>query len=247
MTLPPAGPDARDVRRGDDRPSEEHSPGAWATHSFSFGAYYDPANLGFGPMVCHDDHRLAPGAGYADHPHSDLEVVTWVLDGALVHRSPSLDGAGALGVLGPGQAQVLSAGSGVVHSETGDAGAGPTRFVQTWLRPDEAGARPSYARVEGATAPASSGLVPVAGAGGPAGVGVAGATLWVAGCGTEPAVDLVLPEAPLLHVYVARGAAGLEDGVGLDEGDAVRLHEAGGVRVRLTRGAELLVWSFAGR
>lgn len=245
MTPPPAGPDARDVRRAGDRAAEEHSPGAWATHSFSFGAYYDPANLGFGPMVCHDDHRLAPGAGYADHPHSDLEVVTWVLQGALVHRSPSLHGDGALGVLGPGQAQVLSAGSGVVHSETGDAGAGPTRFVQTWLRPDETGARPSYRRVE-EVATSSSGLVPVAGSGGAADVGVTGATLWVASPAGEPTDDLVLPDAPRLHVYVARGTAGLEDDVALGEGDAVRLVDAGGVRVRPGPGAELLVWSFAG-
>lgn len=240
MTPPPAADHGGrpDVRRGSGRPVSEHGPGARSAHSFSFGSYYDPANLGFGPIVCHDDHHLEPSAGYDDHPHADLEVVTWVLDGALVHRSPSLDGDGAHGTLGPGAVQVLSAGSGVVHAETGDPDAGPTRFVQTWLRPDVAGTTPSYARTEPAPTPA--GLTAVAGAGGPVPLGVAGATLWVARAPGE----VTLPEAGRLHVYLPRGTAGLEEDVDLAAGDAVRLLDAGGARVRLGAGGELLVWSF---
>ena len=94
-------------------------------HSFSFGEHYDPANLGFGPMVCHNDDVLDPGGGYPDHPHADLEIVTWVLDGVLLHT----DDAGNTEELRPGDVQVMSAGSGIRHAEIADAasGADPVR------------------------------------------------------------------------------------------------------------------------
>ena len=107
-------------------------------HSFSFGAHYDPANVGFGRLVAHNDEQLPPGTGYADHPHADLEIVTWVLSGALRHTSTV-----GSGVIGPGQVQRLSAGSGVVHSEVAD-GPEETRFLQAWVRPDEPGLEPGY-------------------------------------------------------------------------------------------------------
>ena len=107
-------------------------------HSFSFGAHYDPGNVGFGRLVAHNDERLPPGTGYDDHPHADLEIVTWVLSGALRHTSTV-----GSGVIGPGQVQRLSAGSGVVHSEVAD-GPEETRFLQAWVRPDEPGLEPDY-------------------------------------------------------------------------------------------------------
>ena len=87
-------------------------------HSFSFGAHYDPGNVGFGSLVAHNDELLPPGTGYPDHPHTDLEIVTWVLSGALRHRSTAGSGS-----IGPGQVQRLSYGSGVVHSEVADSAA----------------------------------------------------------------------------------------------------------------------------
>ncbi len=107
-------------------------------HSFSFGAHYDPGNVGFARLVAHNDERLPPGTGYDDHPHADLEIVTWVLTGALRHTSTV-----GSGVIGPGQVQRLSAGSGVVHSEVAD-GPEETRFLQAWVRPDEPGLEPDY-------------------------------------------------------------------------------------------------------
>ena len=111
-------------------------------HSFSFGAHYDPQNTGFEALVAHNDEQLPPGTGYPDHPHADLEIVTWVLTGALRHTSTT-----GSGVLGPGQVQRLRAGSGVVHAEVAD-GAEPTRFLQAWIRPDEPGLRPDYRRAD---------------------------------------------------------------------------------------------------
>ena len=94
--------------------------GRTTRHSFSFGDHYDPENVGFGPMVCHDDHLLRGGAGFPEHPHRDVEIVTWVLSGAVVHTAS----VGPPTTVAAGQVQVLSAGSGVLHSEIAEPGAG---------------------------------------------------------------------------------------------------------------------------
>ncbi|PVG84227.1 quercetin 2,3-dioxygenase [Nocardioides gansuensis] len=214
-------------------------------HSFSFGEHYDPANLGFGPMVCHNDDLLAAGGGYPDHPHTDLEIVTWVLSGALVHT----DSSGTTRVVAPGQVQVLSAGSGVRHSELADMAAGPTRFVQVWVRPDEPGGAPAY-YLDDTELPAGA-LVPVAGAGGLP-IRTAAATLHVARL--APGDEVALPDAPLVHVFAATGAVELpggSSGVGwssevetLRAGDAARLTDEPELPIRATEPTELLVWSF---
>ena len=96
------------IRRADRR-FRTDEPGRTTWHSFSFGAHYDPANTGFEGLLCHNDDHIQPGFGYDDHPHANLEIVTWVLDGALTHRH---DGE-TTSVIGAGQVQVLSAGAGV--------------------------------------------------------------------------------------------------------------------------------------
>jgi len=189
-------------------------------------------------MVCHNDDLLDPGAGYPDHPHRDLEIVTWVLSGALVHT----DGDGRHHVLEPGRAQVLSAGSGVRHSEIADAASGPTRFVQVWVHPDEPGGVPAYA-ASGTGDLRGAGLVEVAGGSGLP-LGRRGASLSVADVAAGE--ELVLPDAPLLHVFSATGSFEVE-GEGplrLHVGDAVRLTDSGRARVRGREPGQLLVWSF---
>ena len=214
--------------------SSSRDAGRVTEHSFSFGPHYDPANLGFGPLVCHNDDHLDPGAGYAEHPHAELEIVTWVLEGALVHT----DSTGARHVVQAGRAQVLSAGSGVRHSEVADAGSGRCRFVQAWLAPSVAGSEPSYVLGEG---PATgSGLVTVAGGDGLP-IGTTGARLLVARLAAGD--EVVLPEDPRQHVFAATGAVEL-DGLALRAGDAVRLTDEPGHAVRATAPTELLVWSF---
>ena len=204
-------------------------------HSFSFGPHYDPANLGFGPLVCHNDDRLDPGAGYTEHPHAELEIVTWVLEGALVHT----DSTGARHVVEAGRAQVLSAGSGVRHSEVADAGSGRCRFVQAWLAPSVAGTEPSYVLGEAPTP--ASGLVAVAGGDGLP-IGTTGARLLVARMAAGD--EVTLPDDPRQHVFAATGAVEL-DGLALRGGDAVRLTDEPGHVVRASEPTELLVWSFS--
>ena len=201
-------------------------------HSFSFGPHYDPANLGFGLLVSHNDDLLAPGAGYPDHPHQEIEVVTWVLSGGLAHH----DSTGGSGVLLPGQVQVMSAGTGVVHSEYAEAGAGPTRFVQTWVRPAAWGEAPAYASAD--VSPGSGWTAVVGGDGLP--VRAPGATLWVSDAVAGD--ELVLPEVPHAHLFVATGAARLGD-VDLAEGDAARMSDRGG-DLKVTAPGQLMLWTF---
>lgn len=195
-----------EIRRGDAR-FVSRGEGYRTRHSFSFGAHYDPANTGFGPLVCHDDHLVGTGAGFADHPHRGVDIVTWVLAGALEHR----DSAGHTGIVRPGQVQVLRAGSGVTHSET--AAQGPLRFVQAWLTSADPDAEPAYAVHD--VAP-RTGLLTEA-------VSLdSGAALHVARLAAGDSVTL--PDAPLLHVFVASGAlirSSLAEP--LAEGDAFRI------------------------
>ena len=216
--------------------------GRYTRHSFSFGEHYDPENVGFGPIVCHDDHLLGAGEGFSDHPHADLEIVTWVLSGALVHA----DSEGHQGAVLPGTVQVLSAGSGVVHAEVAHDGSGPARFVQVWLTPDRAGTPPAYATApvtlpDGELVPVASGHDPVS----PVRLGTASATFSVA---RLPAGgSLTLPDDPLQHVYVASGAlirSSLAEP--LSEGDAFRITDRPGLELTAAVGTELLVWTFTG-
>ena len=219
---------------GSDR-SSETAAGRRTRHSFAFGPHYDPGNLGFGPLVCHNDDVLDAGAGYPDHPHSELEIVTWVLEGALVHT----DSTGSRHTLEAGRAQVLSAGSGIRHSEVADPRSGRCRFVQAWLTPSAAGRDPAY--VLGEAPPAGSGLVEAAGGDGLP-IGTTGARLLVARLAAGGSVTL--PDDPRQHVFAATGAVDL-DGLGLREGDAVRISDEPGHAVRASEATELLVWSFS--
>ncbi|CUR58465.1 putative Quercetin 2,3-dioxygenase [metagenome] len=212
--------------------------GRLTRHSFSFGPHYDPTNLGFGPLVCHNDDLLDPSpsvvAGYPEHPHSELEIVTWVLEGALVHT----DSTGASHVVEAGRAQVLSAGTGIRHSEVADPGSGRCRFIQAWLVPSAAGAEPSYVLGEGP--PPASGLVEVAGGSGLP-VGTTGARLLVARL--APGETVALPDDPRQHVFAATGTLSVGD-VTLAAGDALRVTDEPGHVVRASADTELLIWSF---
>ncbi|MCW2847386.1 MAG: Pirin domain protein [Marmoricola sp.] len=203
-------------------------------HSFSFGTHYDATNVGFGSLVAHNDERLPPGTGYADHPHADLEIVTWVLTGSLRHTSTV-----GSGVIGPGQVQRLSAGSGVVHSEVADSDE-ETRFLQAWVRPDEDGLAPGYLATE---VPRTEGWIHVADGDGHGVVplGSTGTSLHAVDLGTGQRVDL--PNAPRLHVFVARGQVMLGERL-LEAGDAARLVDEGGRAVKAEADSHLVVWAF---
>jgi redox-sensitive bicupin YhaK (pirin superfamily) len=238
-----------EVRRAGTR-FRTRTDGTDTHHSFSFGVHYDPENVAFGPLLVHNDDRVQTGAGYPDHPHRDAEIVTWVLEGSLVHE----DSAGNRGVIVPGLAQRMSAGSGIVHAERNDAyrvdpsyPAAPVRFVQMWLRPDTPGGPPSYEQRGLDLGDLDTGWVPVASGHHPdAAVSLdsAGSTLWVTRL--SPGTSRLLPAGTRQHAYLADGEVEVSSIGRLVSGDALRLTGGGQLRLTGVRAAELLVWEMAG-
>ena len=236
-----------DVRRASERFATRLD---WldSRHSFSFGRHYDPANTHHGVLLVNNDDVVAPGTGFETHPHRDMEIITWVLAGSLVHQ----DSTGHAGVIYPGLAQRMSAGRGILHSEKNDAwrlepgrdAEEPVRFIQMWVLPDEDGVDPGYEQLEVEDELLRGGLVAVA-SGMPhhdsaIRIRNRSAALHVARLSAGSAVQL--PEAPYLHLLVADGDVELEGAGQLSAGDAVRLTATGGQRVTAARPAEILVW-----
>lgn len=228
-----------DIRRRNER---LHTDLGWldSWHSFSFGAHYDPTNTGHGLLLVSNDDLVAPGAGFGTHPHRDMEIVTWVLDGALEHR----DSEGNHGVIRPGEVQMMSAGTGISHSEQNHSSTEPVHFLQMWVVPDTVSLRPGYAQVDVRERLADGALVTVA-SGRPDEPGAirinqAGASMRVGRL--EPGARVTLPSAPYVHLFVARGVVTLGTGASLEAGDAARLHGAGAVEVVALTDVELIVW-----
>ncbi|OBF19330.1 pirin family protein [Mycobacterium kubicae] len=232
-------PAAAQIHRSADRAVTTTS---WlrSRHSFSFGDHYDPQNTHHGVLLVNNDDIVEPGGGFDTHPHRDMEIVTWVLQGALRHQ----DSTGNRGVIYPGLAQRMSAGSGILHSEMNDSASEPVHFVQMWVIPDTSGLDPGYQQHEIPDTVLTNGLTTIAS--GIPGHDAAiflhnrGAALHAARLAPGAVVDL--PTAPYLHLFVPRGRVTL-DGVGeLGTGDAVRFADADAPRLTARESAEVLVW-----
>ncbi|ORB29249.1 pirin family protein [Mycolicibacterium parafortuitum] len=243
-----------DIRRAGDRASTRID---WldSKHSFSFGDHYDPGNTHHGLLLVNNDDRVAPAAGFDTHPHRDMEIVTWVLRGSLVHQ----DSTGHSGVIYPGLAQRMSAGRGIQHSEKNDSWtltgeqshSEPVHFVQMWVVPDESGITPGYQQLEiddellrGDLVTIASGMPQHSDA---AAISIRNRYAALHGARLEPGQSVELPDAPYLHLFVPRGAVVLEGAGALLEGDAVRFTASGGQRVTATEPAEILVWEMHAR
>jgi quercetin 2,3-dioxygenase len=230
-----------DVRRAAER---FHTELAWldSWHSFSFGSHYEPANQQHGLLLVNNDDVIRGGGGFGTHPHRDMEIVTWVLDGELAHR----DSTGTDGVIYPGLAQRMSAGTGIRQSEENASATADVHLVQMWVLPDTEGIAPGYEQRDLNDALSAGGLVVVASGHGHEGAVAIHQRDAVFSVGRLAAGESVaVPDAPHTHVFVAVGSATL-DGDELATGDAARLTAAGSpVLVAGDDGAEVLIWATA--
>ncbi len=227
-----------DIHRASDRGA---STTEWldSKHSFSFGDYYDPANTHHGLLLVNNDDWVAPGTGFDTHPHRDMEIVTWVLQGSLAHR----DSMGNSGVIYPGLAQRMSAGTGVLHSEKNESTSERVHFVQMWVVPDESGIPPGYQQAEIGEDQLTGGLLTIAsGMHDGAAIAIHNKSAALHAARLQPGDSVQLPEAPFLHLFVPRGEVALEGAGPVHEGDAVRFTASGGHRVTAFGPSEILVW-----
>jgi len=230
-----------ELRRSEDRGHAYHG---WldARHSFSFADYYDPQHMGFGPLRVLNDDRIAAGGGFGMHPHRDMEIITYVLDGELAHK----DSMGNGSVIRPGDVQRMSAGTGVMHSEYNHARDQTTHLLQIWIEPKSRGIPPGYEEKRFDADEKRGRLRLIASTDGDEGsVKVHQDVKLYAGLidGDEQA-SLNIPHDHKAYLHVARGKVNV-NGVDLQAGDAVKVvnEEA----IHLTKGseAEVLLFDFA--
>ncbi|MGZ8383943.1 MAG: pirin family protein [Nitrospira sp.] len=224
-----------------------HTQAGWldSWHSFSFSNHYDPANTHHGMLLVNNDDRVKAGTGFRTHPHQDMEIVTWVLDGELEHK----DSEGNNGIIYPGLAQRMSAGTGIWHSEMNPKADKDVHFIQMWVVPDTQRIAPGYEQLDINGYLAKGGLVPVAsgkGHDGAISIRQKGAVLW--GGRLLPGETVEVPESAHVHLYVANGSGHLEGAGSLHTGDAVRLTATGARNLTAdgATGAEVLLWESDG-
>jgi redox-sensitive bicupin YhaK (pirin superfamily) len=229
------------VRPRDERGHFDHG---WldTRHTFSFAEYFDPDHVGFRSLRVINEDRVQPGQGFGTHPHRDMEIVTYVLDGALAHR----DSMGNGSVIRPGDVQRMTAGTGITHSEFNHSNDAPVHFLQIWIVPDRQGLTPSY---EQKTIPAEAmagRLCAVASHdGGDGSVTInQDATLYTAVLAPGQAVTHAF--APGRHgwLQVARGQVAL-DGRSLAAGDGAAISGEKAVTVSGESAAEILLFDLA--
>jgi redox-sensitive bicupin YhaK (pirin superfamily) len=229
------------LRRAHDRGHADHG---WldSHHTFSFADYQDPEHMGFRALRVINDDRVAPGQGFGSHPHRDMEIISYVLEGALAHK----DSTGTDGVIRPGDVQRMSAGSGVVHSEFNASRSEPVHFLQIWLIPDQRGIAPGYEQKTFARAETDGRLRPVAtpdGADGSLTIHT-DARLFAGTLGRGQTAELPIAKGRSAWVHVARGAVRV-NGQDVSEGDGVALTDEAAVKIEGLDRGEVLVFDLA--
>jgi redox-sensitive bicupin YhaK (pirin superfamily) len=211
-------------------------------HTFSFGDYYDPGHSGYRALRVLNEDRVRGGGGFPAHAHHDMEIVSYVIDGALEHR----DSSGGGGILRPGEIQLMRAGTGITHSEFNHSKTEAVHFLQIWIVPSSRGLAPGYAqrRFDRETA-ARSPLLLASGDGRDGALEIAqDVDLWVAIVGKGEARELALRPQRHAWVQVARGSVDVA-GTRLDQGDGAAVRDETSVSLAGRDAAEVLVIDLA--
>ena len=229
------------VRKSEDRGKADFG---WlqSRHTFSFGHFYDPKHMGFGPLRVINEDRVAPGGGFPTHPHRDMEIISYVLDGALEHK----DSLGTGSVIRPGDVQRMTAGTGVRHSEFNASGKNPVHFLQIWIVPEREGLKPGYEQKTFEPGEKRGHLRLIGSRDGREGSVTIHqdadlyATLLEAGESVSYAIDA----GRGAWVQVARGSINV-NGQRLEPGDGMAIEGGGGLRLEAETPAEVLLFDMA--
>ncbi|MCG8440453.1 MAG: pirin family protein [Caulobacterales bacterium] len=211
-------------------------------HSFSFGDYYDPRNMGIGPLRVINDDRVTPGAGFATHGHRDMEIISYVLEGGLEHK----DSLGTGSVIRPGEVQRMSAGTGVRHSEYNASGTDPVRFLQIWILPEKDGLEPSYEQ-KPFSAEERRGRLRLVGSrdGRDGSVTIhQDADMYVGSFTAGERTDFPVRPGRGVWAHVARGSAEIA-GRSLSEGDALSARDVEAIAIEGREDAEIVLFDLA--
>jgi redox-sensitive bicupin YhaK (pirin superfamily) len=225
-----------DVVPGENRGSTQMG---WlhSRHSFSFGQYYDPDRVSFHGLRVINDDVISPGTGFGEHGHDNMEILTWVIDGALRHG----DSLGHSQRLAPGELQAMSAGSGIRHSEYNDSKAEPARFLQVWIEPDTRDIQPRYDQrafdADGrhnrwqllASGRGADGALPIQ----------RDVEMRVADLDAGASIDVDVPSGRYAYVHVATGEVEAE-GKTLNEGDAFTADAGANVTLTATQSSQVI-------
>lgn len=226
------------IRRAEDRGPTKIG---WldSKHTFSFGEYYDEAHMGFGPLRVINEDRVTPGAGFATHGHRDMEILSYVLNGALEHE----DSIGAGSVIRPGDVQRMSAGTGIRHSEYNHSKTDPVHFLQIWILPDGAGLEPSYEQKAFDEAEKRGALRLVGSRDGRDGSVTIhqDVSLYAGLFDGDEAAEFTLAPGRGVWVQVARGAVRI-NGEPLAAGDGLAAADIDALRIDQGEGAEVLLF-----
>lgn len=224
------------LRKSEDRGQAEHG---WlsARHSFSFGGYQDPRFQGFGDLRVINEDRIAPGGGFPTHGHADMEIVTYIVDGALEHK----DSTGTGAIIHPGDAQRMSAGTGIRHSEYNASQTEPVHLLQIWIEPGRQGLAPGYQQ---AALPPLSGGPQLDLIGAPDGGAVTihqDIRLWRAIVPASASLTVPLAENRKAWVQLVKGSGTL-NGTAISAGDGVAVQEEAGLVIAASSPIEALIF-----
>ena len=229
------------IRRAEERGKARFG---WldSKHTFSFGHYYDPEHLGFGPLRVINEDRVAPGAGFPTHPHANMEIISYVLDGALEHK----DSLGTGSVIRPGDVQRMTAGTGVRHSEFNASKTDPVHFLQIWIIPEADGLEPSYEQKAFTDEEKRGRLRLLASRAGREGSLIVhrDVDLYAAIIGPDESVSHRLESGRRAWVQVARGSVKV-NGKDLRAGDGAAVSEPGDLEVVGVADSEVLLFDIA--